>query len=255
MKRGPLLLVALVAVATAVPLGQAVYDRSAPPRMTLTLSQGELMADWRRDENTGVRLGWAWGRAPELDSLSRADLERMGLRCEREGYRCAREATRRGWIVVGLDSVGWRRRVDSIRAVIDSIRAVIPEDSAEGRGLRDQVQQMKRAVLQESRLRVLDIGTDPAALAERWGDGHLVLAARIYAFRETWPADTLRGGVERFRVHADPLPADLYLPNEWAPLVEDSTGYRDRVYRVTVAVGRGWLPRVAEVAAAPRPWE
>lgn len=252
MKRGWAYLIGLVAVASAVPLVQVMVDRSAPPRMTLQLSQRELTRAWREDENTGEALTWSWYRAPEIDSVPAPALAAMGIRCDGKNYDCGYRAGREGWMVVAIDSLAWRAGVDSAQRRLDSVRALVPQDSEAVRLGRERELVLEQQKWYQSRLVMIDAGRDPEALAAKWSAGaHLVLRARLTAYRSTWPRDTLPGEVARYRVHAEPMPGMLYLPNDWAPAVRDSAvrGSYDRQarYRVAVGVGRGWLPRVVEV--------
>ncbi|HWA40757.1 MAG TPA: hypothetical protein VG712_04045, partial [Gemmatimonadales bacterium] len=100
MKHGWAYLTGLVILASAVPLTQVMVDRSAPPRMTLRLSQREFTRAWREDQNTGEALSWSWYRPPEIDSVPSAALAEMGIHCEEARYDCGLRAARAGWMVV-----------------------------------------------------------------------------------------------------------------------------------------------------------
>lgn len=252
MKRGWMALVALVLVASAVPLVQVMMDHSAPPRMTLRLTQREFYRAWREDDNTGEALTWVWRTAPEIDSVGQAQMEAMGLHCRATNYDCGLRAGRSGWMVVGIDTAGWRRGIDSVQWRVDSLRAVTPRDSLAARALLEREAELERVTWYTSRLVMVDAGRDVDALLARWSDGaHLILRARLTAYRENWPRDTLAGETTRYRVHAEPEPQMLYIPNAWAPVIRDSTGRgsydRQARYDLVIGVGRGWLPRVLEV--------
>jgi hypothetical protein len=241
-------LVALVCVATAVPLAQVAYDRAVPPRQALTLTQREFYRPWIRDENTGEALGWSWQRAPEIDSVDAARMAEVGLPCRDARYDCGLRSGRAGFIVVTLDTLEWRRRVDSMQQVLDSIDAIVPADSGTLRDRREHLSRLEQLRDRESRLVMVDVGRDGDALLARWTDGaHLVLRARLTAYRSTWPHDSTDRPAVRYRIHADPVPAMLYVPHDLAAGVRDTTYDRRAVYQVTVGVGRGWLPRVLEV--------
>ncbi len=155
-------------------------------------------------------------------------------------------------MVVAIDSAAWRRGVVSAERRVDSVRAVAPQDTPTARTLREREAELGRITWYTSRVVVVVAGRDVDALLAKWSDGaHLILRARLTAYRETWPRDTLAGDTLRYRVHAEPEPQMLYIPNAWAPVIRDSTvrGSYDRQarYQVVVGVGRGWLPRVVEV--------
>lgn len=247
MKRGWQALMALVLFASAVPLAQVLYDRSSPPRTTMTFTQRELMSGWNRDENTVQMLNWSWSNPPELDSVPDDRLESLGLRCVRGEADCYLAKGRRAWVVVGLGSGRYDLQIDTLSARIDSLRAAA-SDSTAARQLVMLEEQLKQLRSSNSRLTMVDVGTDRDALAERWPDGtHLILAARITAYRQSYLRDSLPGQVHWYRVNADPLPMNLYVPTEFAHLVRDSTGMGQQRYQVEVAIGRRWLPRVVRV--------
>ena len=252
MTRGWMALVALVLVSSAVPLTQVMVDRSAPPRTMLQLTQREFYRAWREDDNTGEALTWVWHTAPEIDSVPAARMDSMGIRCHSADYDCGLRSGRSGWMVVAVDTLAWRRGVDSVQYRIDSLRAVVPQDSVTLRALREQEAQLEQVTWYTSRLVMVDASRNADALLAKWSDGsHLILRARLTAYRDNWPRDTLAGETVHYRVRAEPEPQMLYIPNAWAPVIRDSTvrGSYDRQarYHVVVGVGRGWLPRVLEV--------
>lgn len=252
MIRGWMALGALVIIASAVPLVQVELDRGGAPRATLVVSNRDLMLGYQREENSGVTVTWNWSTPPQLDSLTRATLDSLGVRCPGTGYDCDSRSGTRGWIVVGLDTVPWQRAVDSARRALDSIGTPKPGDSVAKWRHRDAAQRLKQLELYTSRLRMVAAGRDPDLLAARWSDGkHLILPARLWVYRLTYPRADLPGETPLFSLHGDPLPGELYVPKEFAPEVADTVGYREQQFDVTVAVGRRWLPRVVAVTRRP----
>lgn len=248
MTRGWMALGGLVLLASAVPLAQATYDRGGAPRATMTFSQRELTVGWTRDENSGVTVNWSWGLPPDVDSLTRSQLDSIGARCPGTGYDCDSRSGTRGWIVVGLDTVDWQRSVDSTRTLLDAIGTPTPGDTATKRRHDEAKNRLDQLDKYTSRLRMVAAGRDPDALLARWNDGkHLILPARLWVFRQTYPRADLPGQIPRFSIHADPWPSRLYVPVQWAPPVQDTLGTGDRRYDITIAVGRGWLPRVVGI--------
>lgn len=248
--------VAVALLSSAYPLMQVELDHAAPPRQTLQLSQRELYESFQRDENSGVTLTWKWAMPPELDSVPRHDLAALGITCTRDGYECAMGRKRRGWVVVGLDTVRTQQDIEFQRHELDSIAHLAVPDSIRQAQVRDFMSRMDQLVLHTSHLVLVAVGDDPETLAARWNDGaHLVLAARVTAWRQSGPHDTLPGQEPFYSVYAEPLPTRLYVPHEWAGLVQDSTRYEDgqRLYRVTVGIGGRWLPRVLEIIPDPSP--
>jgi hypothetical protein len=252
MSRAPWLLpAAVVLFATAVPLAKVGVDRSGEPRMSITVTQRELMQRWGRNEDSGELLTWSWGVVPELDSLTAADLEALGFDCREEEYDCGIRSGRNGWIVVTLDTVPWQRALDSTRHLFDSLRAG-PVDSLTRYKLQELIGQLDQQIRYASRLRTVAVGDDPAALTARYADGaHLVLAAKLRPYRSRWSGDSRDPRASLYRIHADPTPAVLYVPNAYAAAVRDTGGYRDRAFAVTVTAGQGWLPTVREIVPLP----
>ncbi len=254
MRHGWVAPVVVVVLATGIPVTRATMDRADTPRNMVILTHRELIVRWTRDENTGVSLSWSWGRPPQFDSVSLAELAPLGVTCNGHRYECGFTGGRRGWIVVGIDTTMWDGAIEAVRYRIDSIRASGISDSAAGIALRQEVERLKQLVLYTSRLTLAAVGQDPEELARQWNDGkHLVLAATIRVYRDGWPADTLPGHTPTFRINAEPLPSSLYVPVEFAPELTDSAGSRLNLYEATVAVGGKWLPRVLEVTRLPDP--
>ena len=248
MMRGWMVLAGLVLVASGVPLAQAFVDRAGAPRETLVLSNRELMRGWDRDENSGVTVAWSWAQAPNVDSLTRPQLDSLGVRCPGTGYDCEARSGTRGWIAIGLDTVQWQRSVDSARRVLDSIGTPAPGDSAAKRRHDDASSRLSQLEFHTSRLRMVGVGRDPEVLAATWNDGkHLIIRARLWVYRQTYPRADRPGEPALFSVNATPSPGQLYVPVEWTRAVTDTSNAGEPLYSVTVAVGKGWLPRVTEV--------
>ena len=248
MTRGWMTLVALVLVASAWPLTQVMMDHSAPPRQTMRFSQREL-SNWQHsDENSGLTLTWSWMRGPEVDSVPADSIRALGLRCAAQAYDCNMGDGRSGWMVIAIDTLTWRRRIDSIQMSIDSIDRIASQDSGAVRARAGIVSRLEQAAKHESRLVLVAVGRHPGPLLARWSDdAHLILPARITAYQQSWPRDSLHNAPRLYRVHAEPLPQSLYVPNQWAPVLRDTTFDRRQEYNVVIGVGRGWLPRVMEV--------
>lgn len=251
----PWILPAAVAVlSSAYPLVLAELDHSAPPRQTMQFTQRELYLGYQGDENSGAQLTWSFAWGSQLDSVPRTALAGLGILCERDDYACSSGSRRRGWVVVGLDTLRRSPITDTLVSRLDSLLRLAPTDSVRIRGLREVMSQLDYQLLHTSRLRMVAVGSDAAKLAAAWNDGaHLVLAARLDAYRISWPADTLPGHEPFYRVSATLLPSSLYLPRPWSAMAFDSLGYGRQLYRVTVAVGGSWLPRVLEVLPDPIP--
>lgn len=253
MTRGWMVLVGLVLVASGVPIAQAFVDRAGGPRQTLVLSNRELMRGWDRDENSGVTVSWSWAQPPNIDSLTRPQLDSLGVHCPGSGYDCDSRSGTRGWIAVGLDTVEWQRSVDSVHSLLDSIGTPAPGDTATKRRHDEAAARLSQLQFYTSRLRMVGVGRDPEVLAATWNDGkHLIIRARLWVYRQTYPQADRPGVLPLFSVNATPLPGELYVPVEWASAVTDTTGTREHLYAVTVAVGKGWLPRVTEVRPIPK---
>ena len=156
-------------------------------------------------------------------------------------------------MAVHTATVTWQRGVDSMRRTWDSLRA-FPTDTLAQARLRELTWQLEQQIRQTSRLRAVAVGDDPAELATRYADGaHLVLAARLRPYRSRWSGDSRKPEESLFRIHAEPTPSTLYVPNAFAAEVRDTGGYRDRSYAVTVTIGQGWLPSIRQVVSLPKP--
>ncbi|MDP9144883.1 MAG: DUF4824 family protein, partial [Actinomycetota bacterium] len=121
--------IAVVLVASAVPLAQVLRDRGGE-RGSLTLSHKELMVQWHDfDENSGVLLGWRWLTAPQLDSVPEPLVAGLGIRCSPDRWSCDFRGRRRAWIVVTLDDETWQQTRDTAQARLDSAFALSATDT------------------------------------------------------------------------------------------------------------------------------
>jgi hypothetical protein len=240
--------IVIVLVASAVPLAQVLRDRGGE-RGSLTLSHKELMVQWHDfDENSGVLLGWRWLTPPQLDSVPEPFVAELGIKCSRDSYSCDFRGRRRAWIVVALDDEAWQRSHDTAQARLDSALALPETDSTRRGQARLAQEQLEYIDLYTSRLKMVGVGTDPVALAAEWdGRPHLVLAARLRAYRTGGPRDTLGGQGPLYTIYAEPLPHQVYVPAQMAQEISDSGGTDRAKFEVTVTIGRSWLPRVDRV--------
>lgn len=245
---------AVVLLASAFPLVQVELDRAGAPRATLEFTQGELGIGYSSDENSGIELTWNWwGQGTQMDSVREEVIRALGFQCDHADYECSFGHGQRGWVAVALDSTQWLRGVANARRTVDSTWRTLP-DSARPRYRAQAMSQMEYAVFNGSRLRIEELGPDPGRLAARWNDGrHIILPARLSAWRTSWPRDTLPGAQRYYRVDARPMPPSIYVPAEWAGALRDTTGYNRQLYRVEVVVGARWLPRVVRITPVPVP--
>lgn len=235
----------LVVTGNAVPLGQALWDRTGPARSVTEFSVRELAWSHTDDENTGIALEWNWRRAT-VDSVTDLLLDSLKLRCHPVAYSISCHDSRRGYAVVGIDTAEWR--ADSTRRVrtLDSLRRVGSQDTAY------QAREVL-AIGRSSRLAVLDVALDRASLITKWGERWPVLPADLETW---WYAEASSSGRDR-RVTVRVLPRELYLPSSFRHLARQGPGYRwnDSVPEsfATVTVGRGGLPRITGVRWAEEP--
>lgn len=245
---------AVALVASAFPLAQVELDRAGTSHGTFEVTQGELRVGYTSDENSMVSVDWNWwGSGTQMDSVSEATIRTLGFECDRATYDCSFGHGQRGWVVVAIDSLQWQREVDKMRTSVDSTWRLLP-DSARRKQRPELMGRMEQAYFEGNRLRIEAVGPDPAPLEAQWGDGrHLILPARLSAWRTSWPRDTMPGAARWYRVDARPATLSLYVPSRWAGALRDSTGYRRQLYRVRIGIGARWLPRIIEVIPISRP--
>lgn len=245
---------AVALVASAFPLLQVGSDRIGASHGTFELAQGELSLSYTSDENSMASLQWNWwGEGMQMDSVRDETIRTLGFRCDRATYECSFGHGERGWVAVAIDSMQWQRGVAKARTSVDSTWRSLP-DSVRPKRRSELMGRMEQAYFEGNRLRIEAIGPDPARLAAQWNDGqHIILPARLSAWRLSWPRDTLPGATRWYRIDARPETPSLYVPSRWAGLLRDSTGYRRQLYRVGIEVGARWLPRVVEVTPIAPP--
>jgi hypothetical protein len=237
----------IVLLATAVALGEALWNRSAVVReMVLTEQEAPITGGGRDETARWVRLEYvaptdsAWG-----GWLGTARLAALGADTTLDAVRRRRMDARPAFAVLELDGPAWREHVAA--RIADHERALAGDSSVMR---RDSLRSLYRTDLERgSRLIMVDAGPDAAALAARYPDAasHLILPAVVrtfveYRFREpAAPVDTVLGS----RVELEQR--RLLVSGEQARVV--LTPGRSRGYRVMLATGRSHAPWVRKVEA------
>jgi len=229
--------VALIAATNAFVLLGAAYNRSGEAESLLTLGKREFagIGEWgfgREDSGLTLRLHWrtAGGTSPFYDYdgvdaegmdgaawIDRARLAALGFDLPdsqdetKRQSKWQRQQSRPALVVLEFDGPAYQREVERARRRVEEMRTraeAMPNDKesklkAEGAG-----KQLLRMENEETRLYVVDVGPDLAALRAKYPDRtrHAIVQAEIR------PVFYRRKGVERLSAQVQLTTANVMVP-------------------------------------------
>lgn len=266
-----LLSVALVLAANLVVLGGVAYNRSGSPHARLVMTARELPIAWHYGvggENTGLslRIRWTEGADGAHTILDRKELESLGFdvsgalkNTDWDRYKTL--LPREAYVVLEYDGDAWQRLLRSRQETLTAELAKARNDAQ-----REQLKQSyERFEKTASRLVLVDVGADPAALRKRYPDGrqYIVTRATVSAHVSVpGTRDDHGSGSRVIGTVSRLLPDTVYVPRKFHDVLRKSDpesfrlrwAYRpDRletpVYQVTLAYGRRDEPWIEHVAA------
>ena len=184
---GPWLALALRLLVNAVVFLGALRNRRGEPEAVLTFTERELPAIAAGQENSGLslRLVWhapvspgergTWGSAP-LPWLDRERLQALGFDCSvppadpraEIHYRRALPLVR--YAVLELEGPPWQAWLDGERAEIERLRRDVKAGQEAAQGLEVRERRLAADQVSRSRLTLIDLGSDPAALRQQHPD-------------------------------------------------------------------------------------
>jgi hypothetical protein len=254
-------------------LAGVAYNRSGTPTARMVLTARELPLAWgngeygESGENTGVSLRLDWNNRSDTEKsiLSREELESVGFRFPPAGETWDMQhrksfLDRKAYAVFEYNGEAWAALLKARQASLAKSLADAKNDAQRQRSQQSYDHFEKTA----SRLVLVGIGLDPAALRGRYPDGGKYLIAKVkvaaYLFipdRQYRPQD--------YEIHgrlAALLPDALYVPRQFHALIEkpgakvvswrwkyDVDASEVPPYQVTLAYGQRYEPWVEEVAA------
>lgn len=274
-RKGFLLALAVVLVANVFVLAGVAYNRGGAPDARLTLTARELPPAWDfgdytdGGENTGLSLRIEWQNNPDIEKsiLTREKLASLGFRFppvqgKPDGKESKTLLDRKAYVVLEYNGRAWAGLLQARQVALAKLLADARND-AERQRYQKSHDHFERTA---SRLVLVDVGLDPAALRARYGDGgkYLIAKARVSAssyFRDVQARSTeheVQGHISEL------LPDTVYVPRQFHGLIQqpgkprprfgwqydpDSTVLPD--YQVTLAYGQRHEPWVEAVTAGP----
>lgn len=272
MKAGVPLQIAALAVivlTNAVALGGAWWNRSGEAESRLALSQRELHVPWRGldRESSGLALALNWrvvvvpdrnnvyweyssGGAPEW--LDKAKMESLGFDMEQRSGSVRwndRQLSRDVLLVLELDGQAYRRSLERARQHVAAEEAKL-EGMADGNEKRSRLKsaadQVAREENENSRLFVIDAGSDLAALRGKYPDRARYAIVRGQV-RPAWSGERsdspARGYVTAVSV------AEVNVPHALRPLIGEPGANK---FVADVAFGRRLEPWITQLKVATR---
>lgn len=269
--------VVLIVATNAVALIGVAYNRSGEPESVLTLSQREIgrIGEWGfGGESSGIELALRWrmpGRvfsdfyygdeAREDDRppwIDQAGLAALGFDipnmedADRRRRLIEHLSSRDALAVLELDGPAYRREVEHVRQRADEARAraaAMPNDADLKRradGAKNHLGRMER---EETRLYVVDAGSDLAALRAKYPDNTRYAIVRA----EIRPMLYERKGKSRLSAYVNLTTANIMAPLAYRDALERSGGAdaKSVLTEVRVAFGKRLEPWIVTSVSRP----
>ena len=287
-RAGPILAAAVVLLADAVALTGVARNRSSEPDATLELTERELELPYVRKEDTGLalRISWdaigseySWGPP---DWFDKAKLEEIGYDCSlplddplaETWYGKAR--TRQVYAVLEHDGLSWREWLDRQQRKLDEMAGEVGRREKTPGDLEFARERFERDRRTKSRMFLIDVGRDPAALRAKHPDTTRFIVTPALVDLSYWRNDPspesahLTGSIRGLMVSEIHVPRGKRSPldailasREERERLRASAGsaqtsqpddeVRGPAYAVTIAYGRRhepWLVAVRPLAPA-----
>jgi hypothetical protein len=276
--------IGLILLTNAVVFAGVAYNRSGPPQGVMTLTERELPVAYdafRNSENTDLSLHIQWQQPnprPVLGSL--ANQRRVGewfdqAKLKAVGFHCAVSVTdpsaaqyydkmlpREAFVVLEYGGQGWKNWLAEWERDIAFIAQQVTAGTRSMKDLSRLKEAYAEAQRSQSRLVVIDVGTDPVQLRGQYPDTTQFLIAlaqiRMYLVRPDSQRPTepyLRGKVTQLLV--DDLHVPLELRRVLDALPRPAGGVRairlplsemqEPRYEVTLQSGKRYEPWVVAI--------
>lgn len=268
--------VALIVLTNAVVLAGVAYNRSGEPESILQLTERELRVhpwSWPANENSSidVHLTWRVARVVTADRefptwhhglvwLEPKQMRELGfevpshLESKESTQRVYRQPSRRAWVVLEQDGPAYQASVELARKDFEraaSLADANPGDKEfEGR-LNTARHALESEEKFETRLFVVDVGRDAAALRARYPNRqqYAIVNGRLRAMVDN------RSDRQRMVVGVDDLDVNaIRVPHTYREFVEPIVRFREGYYNreprfsATVNFGRRFEPWITELA-------
>lgn len=262
-----LLGVALVLVTNLIVLGGVAYNRSGTPHARVMMTARELPIAWHYgfgSENTGLslRIRWSEGVRRAQAILDRKKLESLGFDFSRalgNTHPDHRKTLlpRKAYAVLEYNGDAWKRLLRSRQEKLTADLAKAGNDAQRNR-LKQSYERFEKTA---SRLVLVDVGPDRAALRTRYPDGSRYIVARARVSAYVYPPG-VRGERRIIGAVSGLLPGTVYVARKFHTALRAANPDLFRLrwtyrpgrievpaYQVTLAYGRNDEPWIENVAA------
>jgi hypothetical protein len=236
-RKGYLIALALVLAANAVVLAGVAYNRSGMPKARMVLTARELSLSWGygdfdgRSENTGMSLNIDWQREPNSYQpiFTREKLEAIGFHyptaVQPDDRAYKQLLDRKAYVVLEYNGAAWEAYLQKKRDEYAARLAKAQTDTQRENIEHTQGYFEKTA----SRLVLVDIGPDAAALRARYADGskYLITKARVSAYFNA----ARNSGDEIHAQIAGLLPNAVNVPRQYHAMIQQTEQQRRRFNR------------------------
>ena len=187
--------IALVLLTNVIVLGGARYNRSGEPDAVVALNERELtLYDWNQEENSGLSLflnwhGYAYDAYDTRRWLNQEKLEELGFDLagsdDREVLRqyARKQLPRPAWVVLEFDGAAYQKALlDAEKKYQEEQRLYSHETDSDTQKARlhDAEQNYQWIKNSDSRLYLVDAGSDPVQLRQRYPDhSRYIIAAGV----------------------------------------------------------------------------
>ncbi|MDG9924242.1 MULTISPECIES: DUF4824 family protein [unclassified Pseudomonas] len=249
----------LILLSNAVALAGVWYNRQGEPESQLLLTERELQRNWDgpRRENSGLsmRLNWRMQRLPSSNGqhcyaeqgLEAAQLHGLGFTQEETGQR-------QGWVVLELAGDAYRLAMQQAEQRLRSA-----SENLAGNPQAEDLQHQERAAREhlqnertrESRLFVVDVGSDVEALRQRYPERsrYALLRGTVRAWSDCQQT-TLRGSV------SDLSADEINVPHVWRRQLGEYLPHpydiSERPFQMQISFGQRLEPWISAVEIADK---
>jgi hypothetical protein len=242
---------ALIGLVNAIVLAGVAWNRQQPAESRLQLSERELGSTygyWRKDNSSlALRLDYRWpSRADEEHyalSISAEKMAVLGFKLPTElnddsVRRYRRQLDRDGLLVLELDGPAYQREVALAQAAhveAQRLQQSVPDSQALDEAAKHAGKALEFEQQRASRLLVVDVGVDQAALRARYPDRqryaivHAIVEAQASTVNKAWAGegDDPRPEAQRWTWQlggsaATPGLQRINVPQRWHAVLDNS---------------------------------
>ncbi len=277
-QRGMYIAIALLLVVNAVVFAGAQYNRSGEPDVVMTLTERELGIGYSyyQTENSGITLlldtnhylnsGLGSSTDDPFSWLDRKKLETIGFdfsaapRDDKDTDYYYRQLPRRAYAVLEYDGLAWERWKKKLTDELVKVDQAATEGKKSRQELDTARKNIEQALISNSHLFIIDVGTDPAALRQQYNDRQhfLILPSTIrISYYGSYPAPGLKG--DNIRGFVEILTSEINVPHRFHATLGEQKKPRARLgfntnklengprYEVALHTGKRYEPWIENI--------